>query len=41
MSVENKVPAIRFEGFSGEWEEKAVGDEVAKFQSGKFRRADI
>jgi type I restriction enzyme S subunit len=26
MSVENKVPAIRFEGFSGEWEEKKLGE---------------
>jgi len=26
MSAEDKVPAIRFKGFSGEWEEKALGD---------------
>ncbi|TAN67356.1 MAG: restriction endonuclease subunit S [Methylobacter sp.] len=26
MSAENKVPAIRFEGFSGEWEEKKLGE---------------
>jgi type I restriction enzyme S subunit len=26
MSAENKVPAIRFKGFSGEWEEKLLGD---------------
>jgi len=24
MSVDNKIPEIRFEGFSGEWEEKAM-----------------
>ncbi|MDD5463029.1 MAG: restriction endonuclease subunit S [Methylococcales bacterium] len=26
MSAENKVPAIRFKGFGGEWEEKLLGD---------------
>ncbi len=26
MGKENKVPAIRFEGFSGEWEAKCLGD---------------
>lgn len=26
MSVEKKVPEIRFKGFSGEWEEKAISD---------------
>ncbi|EQB9713148.1 restriction endonuclease subunit S [Yersinia enterocolitica] len=26
MSADNKVPEIRFEGFSGEWEEKAICD---------------
>ncbi|KZK66823.1 hypothetical protein A1L58_21455 [Shewanella baltica] len=26
MSAENKVPAIRFEGFCGEWEEKIIGE---------------
>ena len=30
MGAKNNVPAIRFEGFSGEWEEKALG-EVAEF----------
>ncbi|MCU8001111.1 MULTISPECIES: restriction endonuclease subunit S, partial [unclassified Shewanella] len=26
MSVKNKVPEIRFKGFSGEWEEKVLED---------------
>ena len=26
MSAKNKVPAIRFKGFSGEWEEKKLGE---------------
>ena len=33
MSVENKVPAIRFEGFSGVWEEKILG-ELVKLKNG-------
>jgi len=28
MSVENKEPAIRFKGFSGEWDKKILGDLV-------------
>ena len=35
----NKVPAIRFEGFSGEWEEKELREVCDEFQSGKFIKA--
>ncbi len=33
MSAENKVPAIRFGGFSGEWEEKYLG-EIGSLKNG-------
>ncbi|QZA80123.1 restriction endonuclease subunit S [Deefgea piscis] len=34
MSAENLVPAIRFKGFSGEWEEKKFKDIVANLSGG-------
>ncbi|AKX53068.1 restriction endonuclease subunit S [Thiopseudomonas alkaliphila] len=34
MSVEKKVPEIRFAGFSGEWEEKELGTDVADIVGG-------
>ncbi|MDO9179534.1 MAG: restriction endonuclease subunit S [Agitococcus sp.] len=35
MSAENKVPAIRFEGFRGEWAERKIG-EIADTTIGEF-----
>ena len=35
MSPQNKVPVIRFEGFNGKWEEKALA-QYAKFRRGSF-----
>jgi type I restriction enzyme S subunit len=35
MSAESKVPAIRFKGFSGEWEEKELRDEIETIGTGK------
>jgi len=35
MSAENKVPAIRFKGFGGEWEEKVLGT-IAEVKTGPF-----
>ena len=35
MSLENRVPAIRFRGFGGEWEEWGLG-KYAKFRRGSF-----
>ncbi len=34
MSAENKVPAIRFEGFSGEWEECTLSKFVSSLDAG-------
>lgn len=34
MSMDNKVPDIRFKGFSGEWEEKGLGTDVAEIIGG-------
>ncbi|RBO15295.1 MULTISPECIES: restriction endonuclease subunit S [Pantoea] len=34
MSVDNKVPEIRFKGFSGAWEEKGLGTDVAEILGG-------
>lgn len=34
MSMDSKVPEIRFEGFSGEWEEKGLGTDVAEIIGG-------
>lgn len=34
MSAENNVPAIRFKGFSGEWEEKELG-ELTDYKNGR------
>ncbi|MCS6128721.1 restriction endonuclease subunit S [Shewanella baltica] len=34
MSMEKNVPEIRFNGFSGEWEEKALGSDVADIIGG-------
>jgi type I restriction enzyme S subunit len=35
MSAENNVPAIRFEGFSGEWEDNVLGS-IADVKTGPF-----
>lgn len=37
---DKKVPEIRFKGFSGEWEEKKLG-EVAEYRNGKAHERDI
>ncbi|HGJ5878357.1 MAG TPA: restriction endonuclease subunit S, partial [Arsenophonus nasoniae] len=34
MSMDNKVPEIRFKGFSEEWEEKRLGTDVAEIIGG-------
>jgi type I restriction enzyme S subunit len=39
MSAENKVPAIRFKGFSGEWEKKELGDTRSYFTDGNYGEA--
>jgi len=40
MSAENKVPAIRFKGFSREWSEKKLYEVCQEFQSGKFIKSE-
>jgi len=40
MAEEKKIPEIRFEGFSGEWEVKELGDLCCEFQSGKYIKAE-
>jgi len=40
MSVESKVPAIRFKGFSGEWEKLKLRELCVHFQSGGFIKAE-
>ncbi len=34
MSMDMKVPEIRFKGFGGEWEEKALGEICAVITKG-------
>lgn len=40
MSIEKSVPEIRFEGFSGEWEEIDLASMCSNFRSGKFIKAE-
>jgi type I restriction enzyme S subunit len=37
---EQKIPKLRFSGFSGKWEEKKLG-EIAKFWNGKAHEQNI
>ncbi|ENM5825887.1 restriction endonuclease subunit S [Vibrio metoecus] len=41
MSVENKVPEVRFEGFSDEWVEKPLNHEVELFSGLTYSPKDI
>ncbi|WP_222863102.1 restriction endonuclease subunit S [Marinomonas sp. IMCC 4694] len=41
MSMENNVPEIRFKGFSGEWEEKLLNNEVELFSGLTYSPKDI
>lgn len=40
MSAENKVPAIRFQGFSGELNRISLNNATSVFRSGKFLKAE-
>ncbi|WP_425640645.1 restriction endonuclease subunit S [Marinomonas gallaica] len=40
MSLEKKVPEIRFQGFSDEWREIVIGTACSNFRSGKFIKAE-
>ena len=35
-----KIPEIRFEGFTGEWEQRKLGEVAQEFKSGNFLKAD-
>lgn len=35
-----KIPKIRFEGFTGEWEQRKLGEVAQEFKSGNFLKAD-
>ena len=39
MEKQAKVPKLRFPGFTGEWEERKLGDICEEFRSGKFTKA--
>ncbi|WP_279048952.1 hypothetical protein [Cedecea davisae] len=41
MSVEKKVPEVRFEEFSGEWEEKPFGACFVNIPNNTLSRADL
>lgn len=41
MSVEKKVPEVRFEEFCGEWEKKAFGDCFVDIPNNTLSRADL
>ncbi|MCF6345148.1 MAG: restriction endonuclease subunit S [Thiomicrorhabdus sp.] len=40
MSVENNIPAIRFKGFSGEWEDRKIKDIIANLSGGASIKPD-
>lgn len=41
MSIENKVPAIRFKGFSGEWVSKKLGDKAEFLKGQGYSKNDL
>lgn len=41
MSIENKVPAIRFKGFSGEWVSKKLGDKAEFLKGQGYSKSDL